>query len=332
MNFTKVTTREFTLLLWDIVIQAETKEIDQIVHTPEIQPWAVVEINNGVGVAYLNDLKFALFNEAIIFTLTKNDQYFKSILEHFTDLTQKYKQWQEKKLSHQDFCDFLQYIALCIPGVMYSFHLPTLKIPLEIKEAALKLRILNEDFMHKSDMVIRNSLFNLYPSLGELSFFLNVEEVTTQKIPPLSELESRREYLFVYHNAIFIHKDKTSFSIENNLTLQEIRSIFLKGNPTIYQQKKIRGKVKIVTTRNELAKIQLGDILVSPMITTNYYNSLHKVRGIITNEGGITSHAAIVSRELGIPCIVGTMTATDWLHDNDEVEMDLESGIIQLIE
>ena len=59
---------------------------------------------------------------------------------------------------------------------------------------------------------------------------------------------------------------------------------------------------------------------------------MKKAGGIITNEGGITSHAAIISRELGIPCIIGTKIATKVLHDGDLVEVDADNGVVRILE
>ena len=66
------------------------------------------------------------------------------------------------------------------------------------------------------------------------------------------------------------------------------------------------GKVQIVKDPSELSKIQKGDILVAPMTTPDWVPAMQKAGAIITNEGGMTCHAAIVSREMGTPCIVGT--------------------------
>ncbi|MBI2176404.1 hypothetical protein HYU40_03610 [Candidatus Woesearchaeota archaeon] len=56
---------------------------------------------------------------------------------------------------------------------------------------------------------------------------------------------------------------------------------------------------------------------------------MQKAAAIITDEGGVTSHAAIVARELGLPCIVGAKSATKSLKDGDKVEIDAETGIIR---
>lgn len=68
-------------------------------------------------------------------------------------------------------------------------------------------------------------------------------------------------------------------------------------------------------------------------VTTHpdYVPTMQKAAAIVTDEGGITSHAAIVSRELGIPCVVGTKTATKTLKDGDYVEVDGGRGIARII-
>lgn len=104
----------------------------------------------------------------------------------------------------------------------------------------------------------------------------------------------------------------------------------IKGNPAC--RGKVTGKVKIVHDLSELNKIQPGDILVTKMTTPDYMVAMNRCAGIITDEGGITCHAAIVSREFNIPCVVATHTATKTLKDNDLVELNANEGIIRIIE
>ena len=72
-----------------------------------------------------------------------------------------------------------------------------------------------------------------------------------------------------------------------------------------------------------------GDILVAPMTSPDFIVAMRKASAIITDSGGMTCHAAIVSRELKIPCIVGTNIATKLLKDKDIVEIDTSKGIIK---
>jgi len=88
------------------------------------------------------------------------------------------------------------------------------------------------------------------------------------------------------------------------------------------------GVVKIIKDLAELDKIKQGDILVTTMTNPDMVVSMQKAAGIITDEGGMTSHAAIVSREMGIPAVVGTENATSTLRDGQVVTVDGNTGRI----
>lgn len=88
------------------------------------------------------------------------------------------------------------------------------------------------------------------------------------------------------------------------------------------------GAVKIVKNTDELDKINKGDILVTVMTTPDMVPAMKRANGIITDEGGVTCHAAIVSRELGIPCVVGTGDASKILKENTSVTIDGGKGLV----
>jgi pyruvate, water dikinase len=88
------------------------------------------------------------------------------------------------------------------------------------------------------------------------------------------------------------------------------------------------GRVKVINDLAELDKIETGDILVTKMTNPDMVVSMQKSAAIITDEGGLTAHAAIVSREMGIPAVVGTREATKKLKDGDIVTVDGASGKI----
>jgi phosphohistidine swiveling domain-containing protein len=92
-----------------------------------------------------------------------------------------------------------------------------------------------------------------------------------------------------------------------------------------------KGRVKVLADANEGHKMEKGDILVTTMTTPDFLPYMEKAAAIITDEGGVTCHAAIVSREFGIPCIVGTENATEVLKDGDIVEVDAVKGIVRKI-
>lgn len=90
------------------------------------------------------------------------------------------------------------------------------------------------------------------------------------------------------------------------------------------------GKVVIIHSPKELDKVKSGDVLVTEMTNPDFVPAMKRAAAIVTDRGGRTSHAAIVSRELGIPCVVGTEKATKILKDGMIITVDGAKGIIYL--
>jgi pyruvate, water dikinase len=90
------------------------------------------------------------------------------------------------------------------------------------------------------------------------------------------------------------------------------------------------GTVKIVKDMKDLDIVQTGDVLVTEMTTPDFVPAMKKAVAIVTNKGGQTSHAAIVSRELGVPAVVGTFTATQTLKPGMKVTVDGTGGAVYL--
>lgn len=94
---------------------------------------------------------------------------------------------------------------------------------------------------------------------------------------------------------------------------------------------KVRAKAKIILEVKDLAKFEEGDVLVTQNTMPIFVPAMRKAMAIVTDEGGLTCHAAIVSRELGVPCIIGTKIATRVLKDGDMVEVDANKGMVKII-
>lgn len=94
---------------------------------------------------------------------------------------------------------------------------------------------------------------------------------------------------------------------------------------------KAKGAVKIIIAPADMAKMNAGDILVAIATNPDVVPAMKKAAAIVTEQGGVTCHAAIVSRELGIPCVIGTKIATKVLKDGDLVEVDATNGIVRKI-
>lgn len=93
-----------------------------------------------------------------------------------------------------------------------------------------------------------------------------------------------------------------------------------------------KGAVKLILSPRDMPKMNVGDILVANATNPDVVPAMKKAAAIVTNTGGITCHAAIVSRELGIPCVVGTKVATDVLKDGEMVEVDATAGIVKKVQ
>ncbi len=194
---------------------------------------------------------------------------------------------------------------------------------------------------------INKACFIVKPLLKEIAKRLNLEfaqliymlpeeieeslKNNSVNISLLEEIKQRRE------GYALISDNKNQCLLLIGEKLDELKKKFSRnhqGNTTIVGLATFNGKakgiVKIVRDRSELNKINKGDILVTSLTTPDFIVAMKKASGIITDLGGITSHAAIVSRELNIPCVVGTKNATSVLKDGDLVEIN-ENGLIKIL-
>jgi len=91
----------------------------------------------------------------------------------------------------------------------------------------------------------------------------------------------------------------------------------------------VSGTVRVVMGESHFGKLEEGDILVAPMTRPEYIPIIRRAKAIITDEGGVTCHASIVSRELRIPCVVGTKIATRIFSDGDNIS--IKEGVIRRV-
>jgi phosphohistidine swiveling domain-containing protein len=93
----------------------------------------------------------------------------------------------------------------------------------------------------------------------------------------------------------------------------------------------VRGRARITMSAKDAASIQKGEILITSMTTPDFVTAIKRAAAIVTNEGGVLCHAAVISREFGIPCIVGSRIATRVFKTGDLVEVDGNLGIARKI-
>ncbi len=170
--------------------------------------------------------------------------------------------------------------------------------------------------------------------------FLLMEEyfnLAIGKKPALLELERREKIYWCEFKAgekfLMLSGKKAlgkikKYDIEGLKNKQDSKTLTgLPASPGI-----AKGKARVELNAKILNRtIKPGEILVTSQTTPEFAPAMKKAAAIITDEGGITSHAAIVSRELGIPCVIGTKVATKVFKDGDIIEVDANKGIVRKI-
>jgi phosphohistidine swiveling domain-containing protein len=148
--------------------------------------------------------------------------------------------------------------------------------------------------------------------------------------PIIEELERRRKFsvFIVSKDGLSILVDKSAKTFAKKLGSLEDYAVIKELKGQVAYTGNVKGKVKIVQTRADMAKMNRGDILMSQATSPDLLPAMKKAGAIVTNTGGLICHAAITSRELKIPCIVGTAKATLVFKDGDLVEVDANKGIV----
>jgi phosphoenolpyruvate synthase/pyruvate phosphate dikinase len=162
---------------------------------------------------------------------------------------------------------------------------------------------------------------------GEISKILKNQKVNQQKIL------ARRRFVTdinVFGKSRLVTGEearKLVKAIEINEDVGKVNEI---GGQTAFAGK-VTGRVKIVKTSMDNKKVKKGDILISPATNPDLLPAMVKASAFVTETGGVTSHAAIIAREMRKPCIIGTKIATKVFKDGDLVEVDADKGIVRRI-
>ncbi|TAN33500.1 hypothetical protein EPN28_01660 [Patescibacteria group bacterium] len=167
-------------------------------------------------------------------------------------------------------------------------------------------------------------------SVAEMKKFLDKERLSAGE---LNELNKRRNGFFY----LFVERGERELIISNPAMVKKIDDEFfkikeapklIKGYPACAG--KAAGKVLLL--ENNTGKIAINNyILVASSTNPQLMEIVKNSAAVVTDEGGVLSHAAVLSRELGIPCVIGTKIATQVFKDGDMVEVDAEKGVVRKI-
>lgn len=254
----------------------------------------------------------------------------------FTDLSKEWKYivpYFEKKKQLRNYLQLRGYYNHLVRWWAAMAILFRLDLPLELAKRALEYRNYAEKY---SDVMVSvwNNFFDA-KSIPDLKNLLTPREAFSvhklSKKKMLLILE-RKQGVALYNGKLYpLNKLKAVLKFNKvKIEADDVRGISqLRGKSAFGG--KVRGVAKIILLSKEIGKINQGDILVAEMTSPDYVSAIKKSSAVITDEGGITCHAAIAAREFKKPCVIGTKMATKILKDGDKVEVDADSGIINIL-
>lgn len=229
---------------------------------------------------------------------------------------------------------WLPQVAEEVKGLKKEF-LSVIKKTVKLRKQSEGLLGWGTDFYQEIlDRIVQESKISV-----DLSDNLKVKEIInyfqSKRLPSKQLLRQRKKGCVLLNDRFYFLRGKSikeffkekGYKIAEDKVEKEVKII--RGS-TAYIGK-AKGKIRFLPHHREINKFQTGEVLVAPMTTPQYLPAMKKAAAIITDEGGITCHAAIVSRELKIPCVVGTKIATKVLKDGDFVEVDADKGIVKII-
>ncbi len=170
-------------------------------------------------------------------------------------------------------------------------------------------------------------------SLEELVYALPPEmESIFQKTLSSRELQQRKEYCMI------LWVDHAYDVITDQVLIQELDRI---GTGKTECSEELRGlaasrgvaqgMVRVIESAQDIARVQEGDVLVAVMTRPDYLPAMKRACAFVTDEGGVTCHAAIVAREMNKPCVIGTKHASKVLKDGMKVEVDADKGVVRVL-
>lgn len=246
----------------------------------------------------------------IIFYLGLNLAENKDSLKNIENVTEKHDKWRNSVALKEEAMG---------ENLFYFFRFLTKINKIQTNPLLLmKLLTIKEIKKWLDEKLTDIEIINIVNSRKDRGFvYLNLRNTNQEVIDDPNEIMKVKKY--------FLKLDKESKKSKNN---NEIAGQVAHGSNEI-----IKGAAIVIKDKSELknkSNLIDGKILVAIQTTPHYIPYMKKVKAIITDEGGLTCHAAIVAREFKIPCVVGTKTATQTLKDNDFVEIDTSKGIIKI--
>ncbi len=277
---------------------------------------------------------FAYFKETVTARLMKDDALFGRLDKKFRVNVRRLK----KELTRVNAKNIP--VIFDLAGKIMSFYVFVVSDAfVKARPEAWKSRVLSEGVLYEADERVASFLKKKLagrsndPSLAHFLRYSEICEMLAGKSFSLTAVAARAKGYILFNDVFLTGVDFPTYCTQNGLMNPEqamqAEVDTLRG--VCAQKGRVCGRTKIVTSRKDFSKVKAGDIVVSIMTNATYLLVLKKSAAFVTDEGGITCHAAIIARELKKPCIIGTKIATQILKDGDLVEVDAVKGIVKIV-
>jgi phosphohistidine swiveling domain-containing protein len=291
-------------------------------------------VNDGAVEIWESPDALKIINDKLL-AINKKDKNFlvDFIKRHQKNLEYFEKEWRKPALkSARELRAFVdRFFEDVLVFTVYYLSAVDERTPRNLRKLALAVRR-TDVYFEKGDRLIRNSLIYLYPKLKGYENLILRQEIL--KPPSVKILAQRRKNMVVVGEKFAAVMSLEEFARKNKNYVFKIDKVD-KNLKTIKGQTgfggKVRGSARILRRKDQINEFKKGEVIVSFMTTPDFVPAMKKAAAFVTDEGGITCHAAIIAREMKKPCIIGTKIATKVLHDGDLVEVDADRGIVKII-
>jgi phosphoenolpyruvate synthase/pyruvate phosphate dikinase len=237
--------------------------------------------------------------------------------------------WEQDSLHDGNFGRYLELIRSASLNVTVYFYAGIdPRIPKDIADQIIEMRKIDE-LGARNDEFIRKCVTShgLDPELARV---ITINELCK---PDEQKLKARIAGAVLVDGELIEESfDKFTATHPQCLLVEERAGTNQEARGNIAMKGFARGQVRIVKNRAQAAKVQPGDILIAPMTQPDFLQAMQKSAAFVTDEGGIVCHAAVLAREMGKPCVIGTKVATQVFKDGDMVEVDANEGIVRRLQ
>jgi len=315
----------------------QTKNIDDVLAIVKLQHFLSFEARNTQAILDviddkkpLNYLYYAFLN----YTFVPDEAYLKQVIIQSDPEKLRLELLQAKdnlQKSQNEYKEKLQKQSESIQRII------------EILSWTMQTRDKRRDIINMSEAILYKMAERLFQIWGL--------EKSLVKLTGAIEILGGKEKILADHQEIkkrvsgfgILYKPNHSYELRTGTFVSDIREldqVILDQNKTrnnmirgeIGNKGKIVGKVRVILKSSQFNDFKEGEILVTGITGPEFVPLMKKSSAIITDGGGITSHAAIISREFNKPCIVRTIVATQILKNGDKVEVNANSGVVRIIE